>query len=92
MIRVRRNVRALDIIAEMNINTLEKLHKDDVPLLFFLGCAPAGLTVQQLNPIWSKNTSESLKNFEKLSFLEQGHKKKHNRIVLANYMIRYVRR
>ena len=74
------NIMSINVSAEMSVKLLEDLGHGDVNLLYFLGCLPDGITMHQLDTIWTTQDNESLKDcmkrLKQLSLLEHGVERK----------------
>ena len=74
------NIMSINVSAEMSVKLLEDLGQGDVKLLYFLGCLPDGITMHQLDTIWTTQDNESLrdsmKRLKQLSLLEHGVERK----------------
>ena len=77
---------SLNVAAEISVKLLESSNKEDMDLLYFLGCLPGGVTEEQLLKLWSNDVSESLERINALSFFEIGIE----RLQLTPTMINYI--
>ena len=85
------NVMQISASAEMSVKLLEGMGRGDNDLLYFLGCLPGGITLPQLEKMWTnwdpKNLNSGIKRLKKLSLLERGDS---DRKVLTWTMINFV--
>ena len=69
------NVMQISASAEMSVRLLEEMGRGDSDLLYFLGCLPGGITLSQLETMWTnwdpKSLKSSIKRLKKLSMLER---------------------
>ena len=80
---------SLKISTEMSIELLESKRKEDVDLLYFLGCLPGGFkTVEALQSMYphQHDLYDSIKSMKDLSFFEVGAEK----TMLSPHVIDYV--
>ena len=80
------NIMSLNVAAEISVKLLESSNKEDMDLLYFLGCLPGGVTEEQLLKLWNNDVSESLERINALSFFEIGIE----RLQLTPTMINYI--
>ena len=70
----------------MSVKLLESSNREDLALLYFLGCLPGGATEEQLAQMWNNDVSESIERIKALSFLEYGIVKLRLTPTMLNYI------
>lgn len=61
---------SLEFSTHCSIQLLEQSSKDDVQVLYFLGCLPGGIREPQLRQMLDRQVKLTLEKLESLSFLE----------------------
>ena len=90
--RPLQNIMSLQVAAEMSIKLLESTYKEDIPLLYFLGCLPGGIHKDKLPDMckYKFDTIElSLSRFEELSLFEEYDSQK-QKLLLTPTMIQHI--